>query len=1000
MRDPEAKKKLSADDAAALKEIKQIQNRLLQGHLLSQKEQNILSYVDGFMGIGDRSIMHEKAVEMLKKGTETLSVKEIQEKKEEFKESSGFKKLSEELPELAIALMNLLEIINFAGVDINDLSEKLTRENIIKNFPKFTLEKDGKVTYPDDSDFLNYLIPKKTMHPVKEQISQELVGLKVIISDLSKPYIQKIYNTHLSNIIKEKSSFKNLLILTMHLYRYFPTINGKTSIIADEFLNSFNINNFISNVLSKKGVSSPKQKEIAEVLEKAIIKWFKESLPKVYSVFNKNTLNSVLLKKIVGNPILDDNGIPIWNSQKDSLHYVFNQVFQNFYEKGYFSFKNIETFNSIFGQFSRTLKDGVWRENWRESKSIKLFVKVFNLVDIYESLYDNKEEINGFLALYQNSAREHVDIQLQNAPNNLIVNALNLLNLQDIAPIFSSKSNSIFSLHHGNPKFLSTFTMLLHLRTAVEKLYVDLFLPRDKMNPVEFAQKIIPTIIQNDYHSMFNAKYWNTFSRPENINEIFSEIIKTKPISSYSRLMKAFDTKVNFEGEYISKYGEITFKTTGAAEMFTSGLYVNVASDRLRHALGIAEVVIGDGGINGLSKKDPLYKKLADRMTWTALGLTYHSSIDSNKGDLKSTSCDQARIINWQGKMLLHLYEILDQYQDKATKYGNDAIASGKNVELNVRDLDGYIDKHNHEFLLKLLLGFPEFAISTENLYDYHLGAIIAKNPQDRFLVRFGPHISVNEFKLYLQLMNPVIMSEEEYMTRYPNTITSYNNYEDAIYDYREWVKNKHQDQNKFQEGLQDILNHYLLCLPITQNSYEIASRLYMQELVLSLQVNLGINPDKPDDLTWTRIIKYFNPSDYLPSISWTSIWRKGIKVTVFTPKPGPIISESIKIDRRLMMVVNNPEIEIDQEEWELSDLQFEILNRLKIQTIFMQNAILLDYNQELKIAEQWPLWQYTGVYDGTNYINEEFLNFERLSEGFTLITPEEIIREFKLEQP
>ncbi len=129
-------------------------------------------------------------------------------------------------------------------------------------------------------------------------------------------------------------------------------------------------------------------------------------------------------------------------------------------------------------------------------------------------------------------------------------------------------------------------------------------------------------------------------------------------------------------------------------------------------------------------------------------------------------------------------------------------------------------------------------------------------------------------------------------------------------------------------------------------------------------------------------------------------VLNNGIKVTVFTPKPGPIISESIKIDRRLMMVVNNPEIEIDQEEWELSDLQFEILNRLKIQTIFMQNAILLDYNQELKIAEQWPLWQYTGVYDGTNYINEEFLNFERLPEGFTLITPEEIIREFKLEQP
>ena len=40
--------------------------------------------------------------------------------------------------------------------------------------------------------------------------------------------------------------------------------------------------------------------------------------------------------------------------------------------------------------------------------------------------------------------------------------------------------------------------------------------------------------------------------------------------------------------------------------MFSSGLYVDVASGRLRHTLGIAEVVIGDGGINGLSKKDPL----------------------------------------------------------------------------------------------------------------------------------------------------------------------------------------------------------------------------------------------------------------------------------------------------------------------------------------------------------------------------------------------------------
>ena len=533
-----------------------------------------------------------------------------------------------------------------------------------------------------------------------------------------------------------------------------------------------------------------------------------------------------------------------------------------------------------------------------------------------------------------------------------------------------------------------------------------------KTDPKEIVQQIVPSILRNDVLQYFSEKLAEGFEAEMDITLFENDLILERDLkTNHPKLLEAFLMQTGkFMTEYLNSLGlKIPFETLGMAEFTTSGLTWNDVAKMLELPEGIIEVVLGDHGLEG---GDPIRRFLKENskfaLLWSDIALCFWttSRIKKDGDSSKGTECDQPRITSFEKnaviKKLIQLTEILDLHDARATQSGDDAIAEGSLVgEINIHDNDPYVHKHNHEWIQKLLRGFSEITAGTENRMQYYLGNILAKNPQDRFLIRFGPLVSVNELQLYNQLQNPALMSEAKFVAKYGtgSDSYSYDNYKKEIADYRQWVKDNYHDQNAFNEGLQDIFARYMGCFRETQNAFDIASRLYMQELLLSLQANLGINPDSPRDVTWHRTIEYYMPSDFEIEQKWNRVWRKGIELSVFSPKPGSILRrETITIDRRLIMVANNPEIDISKL-GELTDQQKEIINRLKFQLVYTQNRLLLEYRAELDITDQWNnwnLWEYTGNIYGKDYHSDPLIIEEKdLPDGFALITIEEINQAF-----
>ncbi|MHA1620260.1 MAG: hypothetical protein ACTSVZ_13370 [Promethearchaeota archaeon] len=92
-----------------------------------------------------------------------------------------------------------------------------------------------------------------------------------------------------------------------------------------------------------------------------------------------------------------------------------------------------------------------------------------------------------------------------------------------------------------------------------------------------------------------------------------------------------------------------------------------------------------------------------------------------------------------------------------------------------------------------------------------------------------------------------------------------------------------------------------------------------------------------------------------------------------------------------------NPEI--DMSGWGLDVHQTAVIERLKVQTIYMQNRLLIGYDRILRELGDYghtyfpPCWSYQSDYFGPNFVGSQFLTEESLPLGF-FVVPVEYIHE------
>ncbi|MHA1619633.1 MAG: hypothetical protein ACTSVZ_10165 [Promethearchaeota archaeon] len=215
-----------------------------------------------------------------------------------------------------------------------------------------------------------------------------------------------------------------------------------------------------------------------------------------------------------------------------------------------------------------------------------------------------------------------------------------------------------------------------------------------------------------------------------------------------------------------------------------------------------------------------------------------------------------------------------------------------------------------------------------------------------------------------------------------------------------------------FNPNGEDLITLYLALYPDTGDLRLAGQKLSTKELSITLQIHLGINPENPSDIEWSYDIEYYMPSDW--NVEYY-VYHIAMKKVFFNRFSVPASTSSkiatIKVNRAIRMVLNNPHINIQESFGSFSDAQKDILNRLQIMAVYAQNHLLLGYDVLfLRKLEKFgytlpasghyfeACWSYTGTYNGETYTEAQFLGVPPeggLPAGFVPVTIAEVQAHF-----
>ncbi len=890
-------------------------------------------------------------------------------------------KLEAEQPELAAQILENAVLIKKYDVNIYDLALSLTYDNIKSAFPQTTTDAHGNVIVSGELNYNNLLVDESIGKNLQEQVWKDILGLKVMKAFFHLRDIQKHHNQYLDSTKEggRYSGFKDLLFLTVRLYQHMPSVAIK------QFTDVLDMNRLMAQ--SCPTMNEGDRNDVGTALSSAIDEWFASKFPQIYEDTLKgiNTdpdniikgfdghSTSLIYNEFVGDTTLFD---------ADSLRAVFVTMLTSFIDQGKLS----------LAQYTRMMRLLATPSTKSDSK---VFDGIFKPIPIFEQFFDSINSIN---KIVEKPLRNEID-DLYNIkkPNQWVLLSNALGSMLDLpSDLFYANMllgdhlpRNPWRLSNHDRMHLSTFAALLHLRSQIHSVYQQ-FIPSDLATDNLFTDVIMPDLIQSEIlPTLSRDLVWKEYFQSP-INVLFEDDIYYR---EFSKVSQKLITDVNGIGNirFQIKYNtiidgktvEIITETTATAEEVATHLFFNPATENREISTGIEVLLVGEQGFPTIRKGDPLYNALLGQLTTTAAG-AHHMGRPELEGEKKDTAVDQIRILQWkidgdpdsQSKFLVQIYEILDLRWK------------------------GYAAKHNHEFFEKQALGLPQIAVATDTRFQFYQAEIMAMLPNNRRLTRFGSLITMTEMQLYTQLMNPKLMSRDQYKANYLGlSDLTYDQYAIAIENYANWVKENYHDANTFQESLQFILEEYLKCFPDNiNNAYELASRQKIRETVRSLQANLGINPapGRSHDRVWERTITYYHPDDLLPTEYHVYIGDKMVAWTFYVPRPGAVaITRTVTIDRRVQMVVANPEI--DTSDWGLDVLQTAVIERLKVQTIYMQNKLLMGYDKILHVFGDSshtyfpPCWSYQSNYFGSQYIGQQFLTENSLPSSFFVVSAQHI---------
>ncbi|MHA1520144.1 MAG: hypothetical protein ACTSRK_08165, partial [Promethearchaeota archaeon] len=385
-----------------------------------------------------------------------------------------------------------------------------------------------------------------------------------------------------------------------------------------------------------------------------------------------------------------------------------------------------------------------------------------------------------------------------------------------------------------------------------------------------------------------------------------------------------------------------------------------------------------------------LIKLLEDMSIWIKEYHEYHSYTKAHPeikvGNAKGIYTDIALIqrvfkdtANFE-RFLVQCIEIMDM---QAVKYKK----------------SGYVKGKNYDTLVEASRGVLGMGVGIPSLSNYYEAALMSLNKKERFLKQYAPYLPADEYLLMRQLQNPRILTPDEFRAEFPESgPQQYTEYLTKLVAYTQNIIS--QTPTYFEGHLQENLAEYLNCfdgigVEIDQEIIE-----FLNFEIKSLQIHLGINPFNPSQVKWSYQQYFYDATDYIVKKHIATFGLKKYAYYTVRLKDGATQKmKSVYSDRRLRIVMQNPDIPLDSYAWakDLTVPQRDMLERLRVQTAVLQNGLAEDYNQiyHLKIKSTksitlfYPTWNV--VWNGGEYgFATDFKELEK--KGFVLVTPEEIL--------